>query len=155
MRKLTLLTFAAMIATAAPAMAQETAPVAPAAPWAVPAAPEPDPAGEAALEARAELFKGQVEAMVKEMQTAITDAGGDKAKADADLDAIVARHQPEVDAFAAQVETFITAQAAVAPAEEREGMIAEAATAVARIKTLPTLVRTQLQQEAAARVSPQ
>lgn len=68
------------------------------------AAPAP---GEAELEAAAAAFGARIQTMGEEMQAAVTAAGGDAAKQDADLDAIEARYQPDVDAFLAALETFL------------------------------------------------
>lgn len=80
-----------------------------------------------------------MEAMVAEMQAAAAQA--DKAKAKADLDALQAKYQAEVDAFAEAVNTFATSQAA--PAEQ-------VAMAMQRIKGIPLQARTEIEQAAAA-----
>ena len=88
-----------VLAFAAPAFAQD----APAAPPAATA--EAD--AEAAFEAKGEAFGARMEEMGAEMQAAVTAAGGDQAKATPALDAIVAKYQPEADAFAVELEAFI------------------------------------------------
>jgi hypothetical protein len=109
-----LLAASAALALAAPALAQE----APAAPPA--AATGAD--AEAAFEARAEAFGARMEAMGAEMQTAVTDAAGDRVRAGAALDVVVARYQPEADAFADELVAFIASQMANAPEEQRVQM---------------------------------
>ena len=79
--------------------------------------------------------------MAAEMQTAA--AQSDKAKAKTDLDALQAKYQGEVDAFADDVQTFAATQAA--PADQ-------IAVAVQQIKGVPAMVRAQI--EAAAAPSP-
>jgi hypothetical protein len=135
-----ILAAAAALAIAGPVLAQE-------APAAAPVAAASD-AAEDALQAKAGVFQGRMETMAHEMQAALTAAAGDQAKADADLDALVARYQPEADAFAEEVKAFADAQVASgeATADEAAGM----AQAVTVIRTVPSMVRTQVQQAAAA-----
>ena len=142
-----ILAAAAVLALAAPAVAQE-------APPAPPAAEAADPAG-AAMEARGQAFGVRMEAMGAEMQAAITAAGGDPAAAAGALDAIVARYQPEADAFAAELKTFLEAQSATAPEEGRAEMAAAAAAVVPVIQGVPAMVREQISQAALAPATPQ
>lgn len=123
---------AALILVAAPGfVAAQTAPAAPATPT-----PAPD---EAAFEAHAEAFGKVIETMMTEMQAAAAQT--DKAKAKTDLDALQARYQPQVDAFAAEVQTFASAQGATAD---------QLATANTEIKGIPAMVRAQIEAAAAA-----
>jgi hypothetical protein len=126
---------AALILAAAPGfVSAQTAPAAPAqAPAQAPAA------DEAAFEARAEAFGKTIQTMMTEMQAAAAQT--DKAKAKTDLDALQARYQPEIDAFAAEVQTFASAQGATAD---------QLAAADAEIKAIPTMVRAQIEAAAAA-----
>ena len=64
---------------------------------------------EADIEAAGEAFGLKMEAMGAEIGTAVTAANGDTAKARADTDPIVARYQPDADAFAAIVTGFFAA----------------------------------------------
>lgn len=138
-----ILAASAVLAFAAPAVAQD----APAAP---PAAEAVDPA-EAALEAKADAFGGRMAVMAEEMQAAITAAGGDTAGAGPALDAIQARYQPEADAFADELKVFLEAQAANAPTEEeRTQAAAGISAAVPVIKGVPAMVRGQVEQSVAA-----
>ena len=87
--------------------------------------------------------------MAEEMQAAITAAAGDAARQDADLDAIEVRYQPEIDAFAGALQTFVNAQAAAAPESERAGMTAGIAAALPQIRAIPQQIRAQVEQAAA------
>jgi hypothetical protein len=136
-----ILAASAVLAFAAPALAQD-APVAP------PVAAAADPL-EAALEAKGEAFGARMEAMGAEMQAAITAAAGDRAAADAALDAIVARYQPEADAFSAELKAFFDARTAAGTEEEKVQMAAAAAAVVPMIQGLPAMVRGQIEQAAA------
>ena len=91
-----------------------------------------------------------MEAMQAEMQTAVADAGGDAARQAASLDAIEARYQPDADAFATAFETFMNQQMAAAPETERAGMLAGLTQALPQLRSVPRLVRTQIEQAAAA-----
>jgi len=113
-----ILAASAVVAFAAPALAVAQEP--PAAP--APAATAEDAAAEAAFEARAGVFETRMEEMTTEMQSAAGAAGGDQAKLSADLDAIVARYQPEADAFAEELKAFIASKLAGMPAEAQAQM---------------------------------
>ena len=65
----------------------------------------------------------------------------DRAKAKSDLDALQAKYQPEVDAFAEEVNTFATSQGA--PAEQM-------AMAMQQIKGIPLKARTEIEAAASA-----
>ena len=88
-------------------------------------------------------FQSRMQAMESEMRAAVTAAAGDEVKANADLDAIVARYQPEADAFAQEVAAFINAQAAMVPEAQRGAMAEAAVTATAELRAMPTKMRTQ------------
>ena len=137
-----LLVLIAALSVAAPGHAQ----VAP--PAETPAA-TPAP-GQAEFEATAEAFGAKIEAMQQEMQTAVADPGGNAATRAAALDAIEARYQPEADAFASALETFLNQQMAAVPETERPGMLAGLAEALPQIRSVPRLVRTQVEQAAQA-----
>jgi hypothetical protein len=143
-----ILAASAVLALGAPAFAQ-TAPVAPAAP----AADAVDPA-EAALNAKGEAFGARMQAMGAEMQAAITAAAGDKAAADTALDAIVARYQPDADAFSAELKAFFDAKAATATEEEKAEMATAVSTLLPTIQGVPAMVRGQMEQAAAAPAAP-
>ena len=104
----------------------------------------PAASAEAEFDAKADAFAARMQTRAGEMQMAAIDAGDDAAKKDADLDAIEARYQPEVEAFARVVETFVNAQAAGAPPEQRASIDSTIAAAVARVRAYPQQVRTQV-----------
>ena len=140
------LILAAALATAAPAFAQ-TAP-----------APAPAPANAAApaaledaeFDAKAEAFGQRMQTMQTEMATVISNTAGDTARRDRELDAIVARYQPEADAFAGAVEAFAAGQAAMMPADQQAAIQARIAEALAQVRGVPNQIRTALVSAAAA-----
>lgn len=138
----------AVFAFAAPAFAQEAPAPAPAP---APAAPS---AEEAALQAKGEAFGARMQQMATEMQSAVTAAAGDTAKANADLDVIVARYQPEADAFGDEVAAFITAQSATAPAEQQAQMAQMIPMITAEITGVPAKAKTDVLAAAASAAAP-
>jgi len=140
------LTATVVLAFAAPALAQQ-APAAPA------AAQPADPA-EAAFEAEAEAFEANVQAMTSEMQAAAAAAGADRAKASADLDAIAARYQPGMDAFATSLEAFLALKMAEAPEDQRARMTQMGPILVGQIRSAPALTKASILQPAAAPAAP-
>ncbi|WP_425989440.1 hypothetical protein [Brevundimonas sp. TWP2-3-2] len=119
---------------------------------AVSAQTAPATPGEAAFEATAEAFGVKVEAMQAEMQTAVAEA--DATRRAASLDAIEARYQPDADAFATAFDTFMNQQMAAAPETERAGMLAGLTQALPQLRSVPRLVRTQIEQAATAAPAP-
>ncbi|MBX9617121.1 MAG: hypothetical protein K2X25_16130 [Caulobacteraceae bacterium] len=136
--------FAAALMAATPALAQETAPTPPAASDA--ASDTAD--AEAAFEARAEAFQGRIRQMGEEMGAAIAAAGTDRARRDADLDAVQSRYQPEMDAFAADLEAFVLPQIAAMPADQQSGARAGVEAGMTQLRGLPATVRAQAEQAA-------
>jgi len=138
----TALVAAAVLALAAPAFAQE--------------APAADPAAvaaaqaEAAFEARAEAFQQAMGEMQGEMQAALTAAGTDQVKANADMDAIAARYQPRADAFANELDAFLTSQLPVMPPEAQAQMAQMGPMVRAQITGAPASIKAGLIQAAAA-----
>lgn len=108
------------------------------------AAAEAQAPGEAEFEARAEAFGQRIQAMGQEMQAVVAAAGSDTARRDADLDAVEARYQPDVEAFATALEVFVDRQAAAAPQDQRAGMTAGVAEALPQIRAIPGQVRAQI-----------
>lgn len=147
------LAFAAVLSASPAIVFAQTAQEAPAA--TAPATQGAQSADEAAFEARAEAFGQTMQAMAGEMSAAITAAGGDAAKQDADLDAIEARYQADVDAFAADLTAFVERQAALAPEEERAGMTAGVAAALPEIRGIPAMVRSQVEAAAVGVAAPE
>ena len=138
MRLATLATATAALALmAAPALAQE----APAAPPAPAAAPAPS-AAQAAVEAEAQKFEAGVEQMQGELIALRTAAGADTAKYQADSQAVLARYQPQADAFADALAAFAADPASGVPAEAQ----AQIAQGVTQIRSVPTMMRDQIGQ---------
>lgn len=137
---------AAVLAFSAPAFAQE----APAADPAVAAAAQ----AEAAFEAKAQAFQQAMGTMQGEMQTALTAAGADQAKANADMDAIAARYQPQADAFANELDAFITSQLPVMPPEGQAQMAQMGPMLRGQIMGAPATIKAGLLQAAAAAAAP-
>ena len=138
MRLLSSAAAVAVLALTTPAFAagQAAAP----APQAAPApAQEADSPEEAAFEAKAEAFGQVMETMAGEMQAAAAQA--DKTKAKADLDAIQAKYQPQVDAFAEDVQTFAVSSGQATPEQ--------LAPAIQQIKGIPADVRGKIDAAAA------
>lgn len=125
---------AAALATASPVFAQ-TAP-APA------ERPDAASAAEAEFEAKAEAFEERLQTMQDEMQAAVTEHGADAAGRDAALDAIQARYQPDVDAFATDLEAFVNTQAAGLPEAQAAEMRSGIAAALPSIRSIPQQART-------------
>lgn len=142
----TALAAAAVLALASPVFAQE----APAADPAAAAAAQ----AEAAFEARAEAFQQAMGAMQGEMQAALTAAGSDRAKANADMDAIAARYQPQADAFANELDAFITSQLPVMPPEAQAQMAQMGPMLRGQITGAPATIKAGLIQQAAAAAAP-
>jgi hypothetical protein len=137
----TALAAAAVLAFATPVFAQ----IAPA------ADPVAEAAGaEAAFEARAEAFQQAMGTMQEEMQAALTAAGTDQVKANADLDAIAARYQPQADTFANELDAFITSQRPVMPPEAQAQMAQMGPALRAQITGAPATIKAGLIQQAAA-----
>ena len=133
----------AALSAIGPAVSAQTAPATPA------EAPAP---GAAEFEATAEAFGAKVEAMQGEMQTAVAEPNA--ARRAASLDAIEARYQPDADAFATAFETFLNRQMAAAPETERAGMLAGLTQALPQLRSVPRLVRTQIEQAATSAPAP-
>lgn len=139
------LVLAAALAAAAPSvvLAQDAA---------APAAAAPSP-GEAEFQAAAVAFSTRIQAMAEEMQAAVTAAAGDATKQDADLDAIEARYQTDVDAFVTALETFVQQQATIVPESERAEMLSGLEEARPQVRAVPQQVRAQIEAGAAAQAT--
>ena len=118
----------AALALASPALAQTAAP----APAAQAAAPT-----EEDVEAAAEAFEADMQKLAEENDAVVTAAGDDKAKASAEADILVARHQPVADAFADTLDGFLQSMAAMMPAEQMALM----PDALAKIRSAPAEVK--------------
>ncbi|WP_332657091.1 hypothetical protein [Brevundimonas sp.] len=129
-----ILAASAALAFAAPALAQD----APAAP---PAA-EAKSAAAIAFEARGEVFQTRMAQMQGELEAAVTGAGADQTRGMADVDAIIARYQPEIDGFIVDFETFIDAEAAAETDETKRAQMTGAKASVrAALSGLPAQIR--------------
>ncbi len=137
---------AAVLALATPVFAQD--------------APAADPAAtassqeEAAFEAKAEAFQQAMGTMQGEMQTALTAAGADQVKANADLDAIAARYQPQADAFADELDAFIASQLPIMPPEAQAQMVQMGPMIRGQITGAPATIKAGVLQAAAAATAP-
>ncbi len=123
-------------------------------------APAADPAAaaaaqaEAAFEAKGQAFQEAMLAMQGEMRTALTAAGADQTKANADLDVIVARYQPQADAFAVELDAFIASQLPSMP-PEAQAQIAQMGPMIrGQITGAPATIKAGVIQEAAAAPAP-
>ena len=92
--------------------------------------------------------------MQGEMQTALTAAGADQARANADLDAIAVRYQPQAEAFATELDAFITSQMPVMPPEAQAQMAQMGPMLRAQITGAPATIKAGLLQAAAAAAAP-
>jgi hypothetical protein len=137
---------AVALMAATPTLAQEAVPA--------PAPASDTTAAEAAFEARAEAFEGRIRQMGEEMGAAIVAAGTDRARRAADLEAIEARYQPEMDAFASDLEGFVLPQIAALPADQQSGARAGIEAAMTQIRGLPAMIRAQAEQSADSPPSP-
>ncbi|WP_292031061.1 hypothetical protein [Brevundimonas sp. UBA2416] len=142
----TALAAAAVLALATPVFGQE----APAADPAAAAAAQ----AEAAFEAKALAFQQALDTMRGEMQAALTAAGSDQVKANADMDAIAARYQPQADGFAAELDAFITSQLPVMPPQEQAQMAQMGPMIRSQIVGAPATIKAGLLQAAAAAAAP-
>ena len=150
--RLTLAAVAAMLAFAAPALAQEAAPAVPV----VSAAPAKTPSpAEVEMEAKAEAFQARMESLQTEL-TAVVDGpdGGDEAKRLADADVILARYQPDFDAFATTFEAFLDTQLAAATADDERQELTEARAKIGpAIRGISPQIRLAVQQAIAAKAA--
>ena len=146
------LTVAVLLALTTPSWAQDPASV-PAPAQTAPNAPaEPELSPEVqALQAEAQAFETAVTTMSAELATALEAAGDDEARARADSDAVIAKYQPDIDAFAAKVEAAATAEAAgLADETARSAKQAEAAQAGTMLRGLGPMIRDEVMQQMAA-----
>jgi hypothetical protein len=125
----------ALVAT--PVLAQ----TAPPAPPPAAAAPAPSPE-EAAMEAKGEAFQAAMEAIGAELEAVMSDSAKDNAAKTAETNAIIDRHGPEIEAFAADLETFLRAMADnPANAARRDEIVNAANAAPAAIRSIPAQMR--------------
>lgn len=146
-----ILAASAALAFAAPALAQN----APAAP---PAA-EAKSAAEIAMDAKGEAFGVRMDQLQTELAAAVTAAGADQVKGMADVDAILARYQPDIETFMNDFDAFIDEMAAAEQDETKRAEMANAKVGVrAALGGLPAQMRAgaeiALQAQATAAAAP-
>ena len=153
--RLTLAAAAATLAFVTPAFAQEAAPAAPAAPVEAEAPAKPKSPAELEMETKAETFQTRMKSLQAEL-TAVVEApdGGDLAKRMADADVILARYQPEFEAFATGFETFLDSQLAAATEDSERQELTEARAKVGpAIRGISPQIRLAVQQAIAAKAA--
>ena len=97
---------------------------------------------EADLDAASDAFEARMEAMGAELETVVSANMGDTARLDAEVSAVLARYSPDIEAFASQLQTFLTQQAAAAETPQEAQALNSAATAAgAAIRSIPGQVR--------------
>ena len=140
-----IISVAAGLAAALPALAQD----APAPPPAALTTPAP---GEAEVTAAAHAFRTRLEAMNAEVRTAVEASGSNRRRAAGRVDEILARYSPGFETFAALLEGYFAARTAAAPTEEaRASTATTGAASVARVRGIPDQVRAGLAQQTQAR----
>ena len=138
---------AATLAFAAPAFAQEAAAPAPA------AAPAKS-AAELEMEAKAQAFEARMGQLQPELEAAIMASGGDQTKGMADVDAVLARYQPDIEGFATQLEAFIDGEIATTTDEaKRQEMTAARAQVGPALRGIPAQIRAGAAQAIAAQAA--
>lgn len=139
----------ATLAFAAPAFAQE-APVAAPAPAEAPA----KSAAEIEMEAKAQAFEARMAQLQPELEAAITASGGDQTKGMADVDAVLARFQPDIEGFATELEAFIDSEIATTTDDaKRQGMTAARAEVGPALRGIPAQIRAGAAQAIAAQAA--
>ncbi|MNT18313.1 hypothetical protein D3C72_1535050 [compost metagenome] len=113
-----------ILALAAPTFAQEAPAAAPQAAASEEATPEEAKSPEVlAFEAKAAAFDLRLVQLQSELEAAIASAAGDQAKGMAEVEIILARYEPEIDAYAPEMEAFYDSQIAAADDPQREALI--------------------------------
>lgn len=137
----------ATLAFAAPALAQEAPAAAPQA--AAPAAPKS--AEELAMEAKAQAFEARMAQMQPELEAAVRGSGGDQTKGLADVNVVLARYQPDIEAFATAVEGFFDSQIAASTDEAaKQQMTAARAQVGPALRGIPDQIRAGVPQAIAS-----
>lgn len=140
----TALAAAAVLAVSTPALAQET----PAQPPAEAVAATP--AQQAFME-RDVAFRQDMQAMMTELQVALNDPATTVEQKSAAVDRIIAGRTPGINAFADALEAFLNAERALASDPEELAAIDEAlANGPPNVRSIPTLLRAQIDQAIAA-----
>ena len=127
----------ATLAFAAPAFAQQAP-----APAAAEAAARTLSPEEAEMEAKAQAFEARLAQMQPELEAAVKASGGDQAKGMADVNAVLARYQPDIESFAVALETFFDGQLATAPDDAtRQQLTAAKAQVGPMLRGIPDQIR--------------
>lgn len=146
MRSGLILVLAAGLVAGAPALARDAA----SAPVQASASPDAD------INAAAQTFRTQVEAMNAEVRAAVQTAGSNHRRASSRVEDILARYQPGFEGFAVQLEAWFSQRAAAAATDEdRASVVQTGAASVARVRGVADQVRAGLAQQAQARVAPE
>lgn len=141
---------AALFVCAAPAVAQDAAPAAPA--QAPARTPSPE---EVAFQARGEAFEVEAQAMGGKLETIMGDAALDAATKKSRTDAVLAEYEPKFGAFADELAAFLKVMAEKPEnAEQKDQLLAAAEAAPAQIRGVPAQVRTSIEQALAAPAAP-
>jgi hypothetical protein len=113
--------------------------------------PEATAPSDAEINEAAEAFRARVETMNAEVRAAVEAAGPNRRRALARVETILARHQPEIDSFATQLEAWFSVRARAAPTHEAQDEVFETgAASVARVRGVPDQIRAGLTQRAQA-----
>ena len=78
------------------------------------------------------------------MPSAAAAAGDDQARLSTDLDAIVARYQPDADAFAEEVKAFIASQTGAMPPEQQAQIAMMGPMIDAQVRGAPARAKAQV-----------
>jgi hypothetical protein len=137
----------ALIAT--PVLAQTAPPAPPAA-----AAPASSPE-ETAMEAKGQAFQASMEEMSEELEAVMSDTTKSNATKTTETNAIIDRQATEINAFAADLETFLRAMADKPEnAAKREDILNAANTAPTALRSIPEQMRAGIAQALTAPPAP-
>lgn len=133
----TALAAAAVLAFSTPVMAQAAGQ--PAAPTAPARQPSPE---ELAFNQSAQAFDGRMQTMIGEIQAMLADQGSDAAQKRANLETILGSYTPEINAFADQLQSFLSGAQARSTDPQEQAAIAEALqNGPANVRAIPDQVR--------------
>lgn len=141
---------AAVLAASTPALAQQAAqPTAPQAP-ARPMSPE-----EIAFSQRGEAFGARINALQAEIQAMLSDGSTDAAQKQANLEQILAAYTPEINAFADELQAFLTLEQSRTTDPQEQAAIAQALqTGPANVRDIPNQMRQSVQRAIAQAQAP-
>ena len=131
----TVLAAVAVLAISSPVMAQQAGQPAET------AAAQPSPA-QLAFAQTAQAFDGRMEAMIAEIQAMLADPATDGAQKRSGLEVILGTYNPEINAFADQLQSFLLNQQSVATNPDEQAAIAQALqNGPAAVRSIPDQVR--------------